>query len=61
MIAEKIRKRRLELGWSQKELADKVETSWQTISNIERGQMPIMNTLNKICEVLGLKIELVYN
>lgn len=61
MIAEKIRKRRLELGWSQKELADKVETSWQTISNTERGQMPTMNTLNKICEVLGLKIELVYN
>lgn len=61
MVAEKIRKRRLELGWSQKELADKVETSWQTISNAERGQMPTVNTLTKICEAMGLKIDLVYN
>lgn len=61
MIGEKIKKRRLELEMSQKDLAEKVETSWQTISNCERGLMPTVATLTKICEVLGLKIDLVYN
>lgn len=63
MIGEKIKKRRLELKMSQKELADKVGCTWQTISNLERpsGIMPTVATLAKICEVLGLKIDLVYN
>jgi XRE family transcriptional regulator of biofilm formation len=63
MIGEKIRKRRLELKMSQKELADKVGISWQSVSNLERpcGIMPTVATLSKICEVLGLKIDLVYN
>ena len=63
MIGEKIKKRRLELKMSQKELADKVGISWQSVSNLERpcGIMPTVNTLTKICEVLGLKIDLVYN
>ena len=48
---------------SQKELADKVGISWQSVSNLERpcGIMPTVATLTKICEVLGLKIDLVYN
>lgn len=48
---------------SQKELADKVGMSWQSISNLERpsGMMPTVANLTKICEVLGLKIDLVYN
>ena len=48
---------------SQKDLADKVGCTWQTISNLERpsGIMPTVATLTKICEVLGLKIDLVYN
>ena len=48
---------------SQKELADKVGMSWQSISNLERpsGMMPTVANLAKICEVLGLKIDLVYN
>jgi transcriptional regulator with XRE-family HTH domain len=61
MIGEKIRRRRTELGWSQKDLADKVGCTWQSISNCERNQMPTVATLTKICEVLGLKIDLVYN
>lgn len=63
MIGEKIKKRRLELKMSQKELADKVGMSWQSISNLERpsGMMPTVANLAKICEVLGLKIDLVYN
>ena len=61
MIAEKIKRRRTELGWSQKDLAEKVGCTWQSISNCERGSMPTVATLTKICEVLGLKIDLVYN
>ena len=61
MIAEKIRRRRTELKMSQKDLADKVGVTWQSISNCERGSMPTVATLTKICEVLGLKIDLVYN
>jgi DNA-binding XRE family transcriptional regulator len=61
MISEKIRRRRTELKMSQKDLADKVGVTWQSISNCERGSMPTVATLTKICEVLGLKIDLVYN
>ena len=63
MIGEKIRRRRTELGWSQKDLAEKVGMSWQSISNLERpsGIMPTVANLKKICEVLGLRIDLVYD
>ena len=48
---------------SQQDLAEKVGISWQSVSNLERDCviMPTVNTLTKICEVLGLKIDLVYN
>ena len=61
MIAEKIKRRRTELKMSQKDLADKVGVTWQSISNCERGSMPTVATLTKIWDVLGLKIDLVYN
>lgn len=40
---ERIRKKRLELGWQQKELAAKVGCSYATISNLETGRHPQIN------------------
>lgn len=37
---ERIKKRRLELGWMQKELAAKAGCSYATISNLETGRHP---------------------
>lgn len=61
MVGEKIRKRRQELGWSQQDLAEKCQISWQSVSNIERTNKGNYETINEICKSLGLKIDLVYD
>ena len=60
MIGEKIRKRRQEMNLSQKEVAQQVGCSWQSISNVERGKECTTDLLSKIANILGLEIDLIY-
>lgn len=57
-IGEKIRKRRIELGWTQQELADKMGyTSKSTINKIEKGRSDVaQKNIAKFAEVLGVSI-----
>lgn len=49
-----IRRLRRERGWSQQELGDRVGLSWQSISNIERGQTSLTaRNIEKVAEVFG--------
>lgn len=54
-----ISKKRKALGMTQKELGDKVNVNWKTISNLERGCNVRYSLLAKVCEILGLKITLI--
>jgi len=54
-----IKERRNLLGLTQQDLADYTGLSLRIIKSIESGKSnPSIGTLNKIAEVLGLKIEL---
>ena len=55
-IANKIRKKRKEMGLTQKELAEKAGIAWQTISYAERDRAINMKTLEKIINVLGMNL-----
>jgi len=50
--------RRVELGWSQRELASRMDTSQSHIFLIESGEgNPTLETLQKLADVLGISIE----
>jgi repressor LexA len=57
-IGEKIKARRIELGWSQQTLADKMDyTSKSTITRIEKGNNDVaQKNITKFAEVLGVSI-----
>ena len=57
-IANKIRKKRKVLGYTQKALAKEAGVTWQTVSSAERGKSINMKTLEKILKVLGLEIQI---
>lgn len=49
LLAGNIARKRKELGWTQQQLADTLEMSWQTVARIETGrQWPSDKTLQKI-------------
>lgn len=53
-IGERIQRKRHSLNFTQEQLAEMVNTSKNTISNIERGENPpSVEFLVKICNVLG--------
>ena len=53
-IGERIQRKRRSLNYTQEELAEMVNTSKNTISNIERGENPpSIEFIVKICNVLG--------
>lgn len=58
-----IEKRREELGWSQRELADKADVSNGTLSYIEQGrtEQPKPSTLGKIARALGMSLDDLYS
>lgn len=43
---------------TQLELAEKIGVSSVTMNKIEKGHSTSFNTIRKICEALGLKIEI---
>lgn len=57
-IGEKIKQRRLELGWSQQELADRMGyTSKSTITRIEKGINDVaQKNIEKFAKVLNVSI-----
>lgn len=58
-IKEVLKERRNFLQISQQDLAGIAEISLATIKDIERGKgNPSLKTIEKICEVLGLEINL---
>lgn len=57
-IAKIIMLRRKKLRLSKQEIKRRSGVSVQQLSNIENGLNVSVNTLNKILDVLGLKIEL---
>ena len=56
-IGKIIQERRVHLNLTQKDVAEMAGTTFKSISEIELGiRNPTLNTLNKILDVLGLKI-----
>lgn len=56
-VGEVVRKARKEQGLTQQELADLSETSYSTVSKLERGSLTIgLDALGKITGVLGLSL-----
>ena len=60
-IAKNIRAKRMEKGMTQEDLASKIFTTRQTVSNYETGKSkPDYETIGKIAEVLGVKAEEIF-
>jgi len=58
-IKEKMKHRRIYLGISQQDLAEMAEVGVATVKDIERGKgNPSLSTLEKLCDALGLEIDL---
>ena len=57
-IALKIQKKRLELGLTQAEVTKVAKITQQQLSKVENGINCNLTTLLKICNALGLQIEL---
>ncbi len=57
-IGERIKEKRLELGISQRAVAEKCGLSYQSVLNAEQGRSCTFETIKKICDALGLEIEL---
>jgi len=53
-----IKSRRLNLGLTHKQLAEKMDTTVTTISKWENNHVePSLSNFVKLCEVLGMKLE----
>lgn len=58
-IVNAIYQRRMELGWTQKELADKVGLHQESIARIENGgSIPRLDTVFRLALALGMKLSL---
>lgn len=54
---EIIKEKRLKLGLSQKQVADKAGLSHNTVYNLETNRVSTnLETYEKICKVLGIKL-----
>lgn len=57
IIGEKIKQRRIELGWSQRELATRMGYNHSTITRIEQGKVDVyQNKIIQFSNVLGVSI-----
>ena len=57
-IGDRLRERRHELGWSLRELADRLGVSPSLISQIERGRAnPSVSTLYSIVQALDVSLD----
>ena len=61
-ISEKIKKLRQDKGWSQTQLAQKLNTQSQNVSRYERGVFtPSTEALAKFAEVFGVSVDYLIN
>lgn len=57
VLGAKVRAGRESAGLSQEQLAERINRTPETISNIERGKtMPAVETLQALCSALGLRL-----
>lgn len=57
-IGNRIKSAREDMGWTQEELAEKIDRSTQFISTVERGVAgPSLGTVISLCEVLNVSSE----
>ena len=57
-IGGRIRKKRLELGWTMMDLAFETEIDYRQIGRIERGETNFtIGTLIRICKVLNIRLK----
>ena len=56
-FGEFVKKKRLEKGWSQVDLADRVENNFQNISRLERGEItPTLFWCYKLANALDITL-----
>lgn len=61
-LVNAIHRRRVELGWTQQDLAEKVGLHQESIARIENGgTVPRLDTVIKLALALGMKLNLVGN
>jgi transcriptional regulator with XRE-family HTH domain len=53
-VGERIRAARLAKRWTHEELARQMEVNWRTVQRWQKGQLPRLNTLLRLAEVLGV-------
>ena len=53
-VGQRIRTRRLELRWTNEELARRVGVNWRTVQRWQHGQLPRLPRLLHLAEVLGV-------
>lgn len=56
-IGEKIKELRMKKGWTQKELADKIDRKQNTISYIENGGGAEVDTVKALADILSVTSE----
>jgi transcriptional regulator with XRE-family HTH domain len=56
MFGDVVRQKRLERGWSQAELAERVGVAINTVHGWERGTAPGISSLQALCVVLGVPL-----
>ena len=57
VLGAKVRAARESAGLSQEQLAERINRTPETISNVERGKtMPAIETLQALCSALGLRL-----
>jgi len=53
-VGERIRAARRAKRWTHEELARQMGVNWRTVQRWQKGQLPRMNTLLRLAEVLGV-------
>ena len=53
-VGDRIRAARLSNGWTHEELARRMNANWRTVQRWQKGQLPRLQTLLRLADVLGV-------
>jgi transcriptional regulator with XRE-family HTH domain len=53
-VGQRVREARLAHGWTHEELARRMGVNWRTVQRWQNGQLPKMQTLLRLAEVLNV-------
>jgi transcriptional regulator with XRE-family HTH domain len=53
-IGARIRRERVARGWTHEELAARMGVNWRTVHRWQAGQLPALETLKRLADVLGV-------